>query len=115
MPAGPIGSVWSLGSWSDLAWEENTWADAVIPPTPTGDEVPFLFIGVVTTLVAGTIYGLPTRRCIAYIQQSGGIIEFSNDGLDFADIVLDANGQLETGGGFIKAVDENAIIKLKVQ
>ena len=27
MPAGPVGSVWASGTWSDLAWEENVWAD----------------------------------------------------------------------------------------
>lgn len=30
MPAGPVGSVWTSGSWSNTAWEENTWADAPI-------------------------------------------------------------------------------------
>jgi hypothetical protein len=29
MPAGPIGGSWAAGSWSDLAWEVNTWQDAV--------------------------------------------------------------------------------------
>lgn len=29
MAAGPIGSVWAAGSWSDTCWEEFTWADAV--------------------------------------------------------------------------------------
>jgi hypothetical protein len=28
MPAGPIGSCWKAGSWSDLAWEANTWSGA---------------------------------------------------------------------------------------
>jgi hypothetical protein len=28
MPAGPIGACWKAGSWSDLAWEANTWAGA---------------------------------------------------------------------------------------
>jgi len=27
LPAGPVGSVWATGSWSDLAWEANVWAD----------------------------------------------------------------------------------------
>lgn len=29
MPAGPVGSVWASGSWSETAWEADTWADAV--------------------------------------------------------------------------------------
>jgi hypothetical protein len=29
MPAGPVGSVWAAGSWSDTAWEAGSWADAV--------------------------------------------------------------------------------------
>ena len=28
MAAGPIGSVWATGSWTDTSWEEFTWADA---------------------------------------------------------------------------------------
>jgi hypothetical protein len=28
VPAGAIGSTWATGSWSDLAWEAFTWADA---------------------------------------------------------------------------------------
>lgn len=31
MAAGPIGSCWASGSWSNTAWEANTWADAVVP------------------------------------------------------------------------------------
>ena len=31
MAAGAIGSVWETGTWSDLAWEEDTWGDAVVP------------------------------------------------------------------------------------
>jgi hypothetical protein len=27
MPAGPVGSVWASGTWTDTCWEENTWAD----------------------------------------------------------------------------------------
>lgn len=34
MPAGPIGSCWAAGSWSDLAWEANTWANAGAHVTP---------------------------------------------------------------------------------
>ena len=30
MPAGPIGSVWASGSWSDTAWEAGTWATLVV-------------------------------------------------------------------------------------
>jgi hypothetical protein len=30
VPAGPIGSVWAAGSWSDTAWEAFTWADASV-------------------------------------------------------------------------------------
>ena len=30
MPAGPIGSCWATGSWSDTAWEANTWADTLV-------------------------------------------------------------------------------------
>jgi hypothetical protein len=29
VPAGPIGSCWATGSWSDTAWEALTWQDAV--------------------------------------------------------------------------------------
>jgi hypothetical protein len=36
MAACPIGTVWAVGSWSDTAWECNTWADRVIPPPVTG-------------------------------------------------------------------------------
>lgn len=36
MPAGPVGSVWAAGSWSDTCWEAGTWADAVDPPPSTG-------------------------------------------------------------------------------
>ena len=39
MAAGPIGSVWATGSWSDTAWEENTRADAVAAVISDGDEV----------------------------------------------------------------------------
>lgn len=40
MPAGPIGSSWATGSWSDTAWEVGTWADLPAPsiciaPRPT--------------------------------------------------------------------------------
>lgn len=28
MAAGPVGSVWATGSWTDTCWEEFTWADA---------------------------------------------------------------------------------------
>lgn len=28
MAAGPVGTTWAVGSWSDLAWEALTWADA---------------------------------------------------------------------------------------
>lgn len=35
MPAGPIGSCWAIGSWSDTAWEAGTWADAAL--TEFGD------------------------------------------------------------------------------
>ena len=34
MPAGPIGSVWTSGSWSDTCWEVDTWADAVAGVSP---------------------------------------------------------------------------------
>jgi hypothetical protein len=27
MPAGPIGTSWAPGSWSDTVWEIGTWAD----------------------------------------------------------------------------------------
>lgn len=27
MPAGPIGSCWASGSWTDTCWEVDTWAD----------------------------------------------------------------------------------------
>jgi hypothetical protein len=30
MPAGPIGSCWASGSWSDTAWEADTWSGAVV-------------------------------------------------------------------------------------
>jgi hypothetical protein len=29
MPAGPIGSTWAAGTWTDTSWEANSWADAV--------------------------------------------------------------------------------------
>lgn len=29
MPAGPVGSVWAAGSWSDTAWEAGSWAGDV--------------------------------------------------------------------------------------
>ena len=29
MPAGAVGSVWATGSWTDLCWETNTWANAI--------------------------------------------------------------------------------------
>lgn len=31
MAAGPIGSVWKSGSWTDTCWTANTWADAGAP------------------------------------------------------------------------------------
>ena len=37
MPAGPVGSVWASGSWSDTAWEANTWANALAAPAAFGD------------------------------------------------------------------------------
>lgn len=30
MPAGPVGSSWKAGSWSDTAWEAGTWADRIV-------------------------------------------------------------------------------------
>jgi hypothetical protein len=30
MPAGPIGTCWASGSWSDTSWEANTWSGAVV-------------------------------------------------------------------------------------
>lgn len=37
MAAGPIGSVWASGSWTDVCWEENTWAATLGYPTTLGD------------------------------------------------------------------------------
>lgn len=45
MPAGPIGSVWKAGSWSNTAWEANTWATAGVITFP-------LILGDFTTLLA---------------------------------------------------------------
>jgi hypothetical protein len=35
MPAGPIGSVWAAGTWTDVCWEADTWADAAAVVAPT--------------------------------------------------------------------------------
>jgi hypothetical protein len=48
MPAGPVGSVWASGSWSDTVWEVGTWANAVIA-TDFGD-LTTLFVGYVDDL-----------------------------------------------------------------
>lgn len=40
MAAGPIGSVWALGSWEDTAWEAESWADE--GPTDTSVLNPIL-------------------------------------------------------------------------
>lgn len=40
MPAGPIGTCWAVGSWSDTAWEAGTWEEQGAGPTEvlgTGD------------------------------------------------------------------------------
>lgn len=29
MPAGPVGSVWADGTWTETGWEAGVWADAV--------------------------------------------------------------------------------------
>lgn len=34
MAAGPIGSVWKTGTWTDTCWTEHTWAGAVVPTPP---------------------------------------------------------------------------------
>ncbi len=46
MPAGPIGSCWATGSWTDTCWEEFTWEDATgfTQATTLGD-LTTLFVG----------------------------------------------------------------------
>jgi hypothetical protein len=44
MPAGPIGSCWLDGSWSDTAWETGTWAGLSVPIVPDVPNVPVAVI-----------------------------------------------------------------------
>lgn len=36
MPAGPIGSKWATGSWSDTCWEVGTWSSGAPTDVPGG-------------------------------------------------------------------------------
>jgi hypothetical protein len=39
MPAGPIGSVWAAGTWTDVCWEADTWADVASISPATGSNL----------------------------------------------------------------------------
>lgn len=108
MPA--IGTVWAAHTWNDNDWALHTWADAQSPSVVGGYTVG-ANIGDTETLVAGVVYALPPRRTLCNVQQSGGTIEVSEDGVTFAAITLDTNKQFEAGGTFIRAVTTNAIVR----
>ena len=39
MPAGAVGTVWESGSWTNVCWEANAWADARIITPAAREEV----------------------------------------------------------------------------
>ena len=40
MAAGPVGSVWAHGTWTDTCWTANTWADAVVVIVTPSKQLP---------------------------------------------------------------------------
>jgi hypothetical protein len=57
VPAGAVGSVWASGTWSDLAWEANTWANV---SAALGNSNPDLNTRISDYL--HTFYGLTARK-----------------------------------------------------
>lgn len=72
-----------------------------------------LGIGPIYTLVAGTIYALPTRLVTVRAQPITNIL-VSNDGTTFAAPAADSGGQFITAGLFIKDTVGGALVRCAV-
>lgn len=59
MPAGPIGSCWASGSWTDVSWEADTWAN----DAPTG-------VTITTTGLPPGVEGVAYSRTV---EATGGV------------------------------------------
>jgi len=73
-----------------------------------------LSIGGPHTLVQNTIYALPARRCLLFVDTAGAALEQSNTDVMTADVNITlVDGQKEVAGGFIRSTAANCIITLR--
>lgn len=73
-----------------------------------------LSIGYVLPMVQNQIYALPARRCLLFCDTAAATFEQSSTvafSLAVA-LALDANEQIEVGGGFIRCTSGNVNVKL---
>lgn len=70
MPAGPIGTCWSSGTWDDTAWEFGSWGAAVVVVFPGIDRIavhqPYVFRTASVTGDVERVADVPT-----YIDREG--------------------------------------------
>lgn len=65
-----------------------------------------LLIGPVYTLAAGTVYAMPARRVLMFVQPSGGTLNVSADNSNFTAITL-ADNKIEMAAPFLKNTSTN--------
>lgn len=74
-----------------------------------------LLIGPVYTLLPGTVYAMPARRVLVFVQPSGGALNVSADNSNFTAITLSDN-KFENAAPFIKntSTNTNTIVRITV-
>jgi hypothetical protein len=72
-----------------------------------------LMIGPVYTLLPATVYAMPARRVLMFVQPSGGTLNVSADNSNFTAVTLTDN-KLESAAPFLKntSTNTNTIVRL---
>ena len=73
-----------------------------------------LSVGGPHTLTQNTIYALPARRCLLFVDTAGAALEQSNTSVMTADVNITlVDGQKEVAGGFIRSTAADCIVMLR--
>lgn len=112
MPAGPIGSVWGTGTWTDVSWEANTWANSS-PPVPTPTPSGGIVAGIVAVLAEDVIYSLPPNVVNISVLTTAGTIEVSLDGITWEAMTLDSNNNFTTSAVLIRSTGGDSTVIAK--
>jgi hypothetical protein len=72
-----------------------------------------LLIGPTYTLLPGTVYAMPARRVLMFVQPSGGTLNVSGDNSNFTAITLTDN-KIEMAAPWVKntSTNTNTIVRL---